>query len=52
MEMCNIGFLVDKWTGICISKLRIHPPMLECPSSSNSILLEKSTFASPLSTFS
>ena len=38
--------------GICISKLRIHSPIEKRPSSLNSILLEKSTSASFLSTLS
>ena len=41
---------MDSWTGICISKLRIHSPIEKFPSSPNSIRLEKSTVASSLST--
>ena len=52
MEIWSIGFWVESWTGICISKLRIHSPILKFPSSLNSILLEKSTSASFLSTLS
>src|SRR3712207_8734071 len=42
--------LFRSWTGICISKLRIHSQIEKFPSSLNSIRLEKSTFASSLST--